>query len=72
MQNMGRGQFNYEVFQAAYDADPALQELVKDFNPKRIELKNSEVDDLETGTAPKGGGDSINTMAKRAVDFDDL
>jgi len=70
MQNMGRGQFNFEVFKAAYDADPKLQQLVTNFDQKKIELKSSEADDLSPTTG--GGGDTVGTMAKRAVDLGDL
>lgn len=70
MQNQGRGQFNYEVFKAAFDSDPRLQELVSDFDDDRIELKDKETDDLENPKA--ASGKSVSQMAKSAVDFDDL
>lgn len=70
MQNQGRGQFNYEVFKAAFDSDPRLQNLVSDFDDDRIELKDKETDDLEQPNA--ADGQSISQMAKSAVDFDDL
>lgn len=70
MQNQGRGQFTYEVFKAAFDSDPRLQELVSDFDDDRIELKDKETDDLETPKA--SSGKSVSQMAKSAVDFDDL
>lgn len=70
MQNQGRGQFNYEVFKAAFDSDPRLQELVSDFDDDRIELKDKETDDLEQPNT--SGGQSVSQMAKSAVDFDDL
>lgn len=70
LQNQGRGQFNYEVFKAAYDADPRLQELVTNFDQDKIEFKTSEVDDLP---AAKGGSkDTVSSMAKSAVDLKDL
>ena len=70
MQNQGRGQFNYETFKAAYDSDPRLQELVKNFDEDKIEFKSSEMDDLPQ--TKDGGGDTVNQMAKRAVDLKDL
>lgn len=70
MQNQGRGQFNYETFKAAYDADPRLQELVKNFDEDKIEFKTSEMDDLPQ--SKDNSGDTVSTMAKRAVDLKDL
>ena len=73
MQNMGRGQFNYDVFKAAYDADPKLQELVKNFDQDKIELKTSETDDVEGLPGNPGRpGDAVAQMAKNATDLSDL
>jgi len=46
MQNMGKGNFTYDLFKAAYDADPRLQKLVTNFDKLNIELKSSETDDV--------------------------
>jgi hypothetical protein len=70
MQNQGRGEFNFEVFKAAYDADPRLQKLVKNFDDDKVEFKSSEMDDLPQ--TKDDGGDTVNQMAKRAVDLNDL
>lgn len=68
MTNMGSQQFNYEVLRAAYDSDPKIQNIIKDFDHDRIELKSSEVDDLD----PKPtGGSSVSSMAKSATDLGD-
>lgn len=73
MQNIGRGQFTYEVFKAAYDSDPRLQELVSDFDDDRIELKDKETDDLDVdNNTPDNDGKSVSQMAKSAVDLKDL
>jgi hypothetical protein len=73
MQNMGRGQFNYDVFKAAYDADPKLQKLVKNFDKNKIELKNDETDDVEGLPGNPGRpGDTVGQMAKNATDLSDL
>lgn len=71
MQNQGKGQFNYDVFKAAFDSDPKLQALVADFDQNTITLKTSEMDDVAS-TKPAPSGDSVKTMAKRAVDLSDL
>jgi hypothetical protein len=73
MQNMGRGQFNYDVFKAAYDADQKLQQLVKNFDKEKIELKTSETDDVEKIKGNPGRpGDTVGQMAKNATDLSDL
>jgi hypothetical protein len=70
LQNQGRGQFTYEVFKAAYDADPRLQELVTNFDQDKIEFKNSETDDVEGLPGNPGRpSDTVGKMAKRAVDL---
>ena len=73
MQNMGRGQFTYDVFKAAYDADPKLQQLVKNFDKDTIELKTSETDDVEGLPGNPGRPeDTVGKMAKNATDLSDL
>lgn len=73
MQNMGRGQFNYEVFKAAYDADPRLQKLVTNFDQQQIELKTSEMDDVaKLPGNPGRPSDKVGQMAKNAVDLKGL
>lgn len=73
MQNMGRGQFNYEVFKAAYDADPRLQKLITNFDQQQIELKTSEMDDVaKLPGNPGRPGDTVGQMAKNAVDLKGL
>lgn len=70
LQNQGREQFNYEVFKAAFDSDPRLQQIVKNFDQNKIELKTSEMDDVPM---PKSkGGNTVSQMASRAVDLKDL
>jgi len=71
MQNMNGEQFNYDVLKAAYDSDPKLQNLIKDFDQKTIELKSSETDDLDTPAADTGG-DTVSQMAQNAVDLKGL
>jgi hypothetical protein len=72
MQNQGRGQFNYETFKAAYDADPRLQELVTNFDKEKIEIKQSEADDVEGLPGNPGRpSDEVGQMAKNATDLGD-
>ena len=65
MQNMGQGQFSYDVLKAAYDSDPRVAEIVSDFNKEMISLKDSEMDDLKKSR--QQGKDDVSTMAKRAT-----
>jgi hypothetical protein len=69
MTNMGSQQFSYEVLRAAFDTDPKIQNLIKDFDHRTISLKNSAVDDLEVDDQP--GGDTVGQMAKGATDLGD-
>mgnify|MGYP001235745270 FL=1 len=69
MSNLGKGQFTYDVFKAAYDADPKLQALVKNFDKQTIELKSSETDDVDGLPGNPGApGDPVGQMAKNATD----
>lgn len=67
MQNVGRGQFNYDVFQAAYDSDPRIQNIVSNFDEKKIDLKDKKLDNIKDPNS--GGGDSVSSMAQSAVDL---
>ena len=68
MRNSGQSEFTYDIFKAAYDADPALQELVKDFDQEQITLKQDSNDELDTDTM-RGQQSSTPKMAKRANDL---
>jgi hypothetical protein len=67
MQNTGSQQFNYDSFKAAYDSDPKIKAIIKDFDQNTITLKTSEMDDLTTSD-PKSKN-KVSQMAKRAVDL---
>jgi hypothetical protein len=67
MQNTGNQQFTYDSFKAAYDSDPKVKEIVKDFDQNTVTLKTSELDDINPS---KGRSkNKISQMAKRAVDL---
>ena len=69
MQNVGGEQFDYDTFVAAYETDPRIKTMVKNYNKTGIEPKTAKEDPNE---APQGdsqdGGDTVNQMAKRATD----
>ena len=67
MQNMGGESFVYETFKNAYDSDPRVKGMIKDFSEAGITLKTKE--DIETGaTSSADGADTVSQMAKRATD----
>lgn len=66
MRNSDRQQFSYETFVAAHDSDPRIQNLVKNFDQRKIDLKQSEVDDLGSSDA---GSDTVGNMAAKATDL---
>lgn len=69
MQNIGKGQFNYDVFKAAYDSDSKLQALVTNFDKQKIELKKDETDDVSALPGNPGRpSDTVGQMAKNATD----
>jgi hypothetical protein len=67
MQNVNNQQFNYDTFKFAYDNNPQIQDIIKNFDQNTITLKTSEVDDV-TVNKPKSKN-KISQMAKRAVDL---
>lgn len=67
MQNLGHGQFNFEVFKTAYDNDPKLQDLVSNFDQETIELKADDDRDLAAQQPDSKG--KVSQMAQQATDL---
>jgi hypothetical protein len=67
MRNTGNQQFTYDSFKASYDADPKIQDIVKDFDQETITLKTSELDDINPSKTKSKN--KVSQMAKRAVDL---
>jgi hypothetical protein len=67
MQNAGLPHFDFEMFKAAYDSMPDVQNLVKNFDQDKIEIAIDAVDNLSTPSAD--GSDDVEKMAKRATDL---
>jgi len=61
MDNSEIPQFNYETFDAAFQADDRIKNIVSNYDSEKINFGDS---------LPKGGGDqdSVSSMAKRATD----
>lgn len=68
MQNVGSEQFDYGTFKAAYDTDPRIKTMIKNFDQVGIEPKTSK--ELNQGDAQTtgSGGDTVGQMAQRATD----
>lgn len=66
MKNMNREQFNFDTFKAAYDADPQIQQLVKNFDQQEVTLDTSVGSD-EGEQVVSDNNKAVNQMAKRAT-----
>ena len=69
MQNVGVGQFTYDVFKNAYDSNPKIKNIVTNFDQDKIVLKQKETDDLPA-TEPDND-QTVPAMAQRATDLGD-
>jgi hypothetical protein len=72
MTNVGSPQFDFGTFKNAYDTDPRVKSMVKNFDKIGIEVKTqNELEGEPSATAPQGS-DTVGQMAKNAVDLKDL
>lgn len=73
MQNVDAEQFSFESFKAAYDTDPRIKPLIKNFDRSGIEpATQNELeggDDDDAAVASDGDGDTVGQMAQRATDL---
>jgi hypothetical protein len=67
MQNIGKGQFTFDVLKNAYDSDPRIKELITNFDKEKVELKGSAVDDVNG--SQQTDTDSVGKMAQTATDL---
>jgi len=68
MQNIGNVQFSYDVLKVAYDTDPAVKKLIKNFDQYTVTLASGNaVDDLPA--AEPDNDQTVSQMAKRATDL---
>lgn len=68
MQNLGGEAFSYDSFKNAFDSDPRVKEMVKNFSEAGIELKTKE----DAGSNMQGsdqGSNTVSQMAQRATDL---
>lgn len=69
MKKAGVPQFDYDSFKQVYDTLPQLQKLVK-FDPEGVTINSSSMDQVPQ--SDRDNTDSVEKMAKRAVDLDGL
>ena len=67
MRSSGIEQFSYDSFKAAYDSDPRVKALVKNFDQKGVTLATDEESNLPQQDAK--GDNTVSNMAKRATDL---
>ena len=73
MQNVGAESFDFGTFKAAYDTDPRVKAMVKNFDKRGIEpMTKNEIDSGNASAGASGGADTVGSMAKRATDLGDL
>jgi len=69
MQNVGGEQFDYGTFKAAFDTDPRIKTMVKNFDQQGIEPKTKQtIDDSPTKNTDQDDK-TVSQMAKSATDL---
>ncbi len=65
MDNSEVPQFSYDTFDAAFQSDDRIKDIVSNYTQDEVNLADK---------TPAGGadGDTVSKMAKRAVDLSDL
>lgn len=72
MQNVGSEQFDFETFKSAYDTDPRVKSMVKNFDKNGIEPKTqNELQGSDDVPTTNTGGQTVGQMAKSATDLGD-
>ena len=70
MANVGGEQFDYGTFKAAYDTDPRVKTMVKNFSADGVEPKTQKTIDNNVPQAD-ASGDVVGQMAKSATNLGD-
>lgn len=66
MKNMGSEQFGYETFKIAYDSDPRIKPLVKNFDQDGVTLA-TDTEAEQTAQQSATDANAVSQMAKRAT-----
>jgi hypothetical protein len=67
MKNMGNEQFDYRTFKAAYDSDPRIKSMIKNFDQKSVTLKTDTDADIDAPQQDVANDSAVSQMAKRAT-----
>lgn len=67
MQNVESEQFDYGTFVAAFETDPRIKTMVKNFTEQGIEVKTKNAVQQTSGASGEES-DKVAQMAKRATD----
>tara|TARA_R110000803_G_scaffold52688_1_gene108429 strand:- start:130 stop:426 length:297 start_codon:yes stop_codon:yes gene_type:complete len=71
MQNVDGESFNYESFTNAYETDPQVKTMVRNFNKRGIDPETEEGSDeiSQPGDNKTAGDKKVSQMAKSATDI---
>jgi hypothetical protein len=67
MRNNKIPEFNYDLLKMAYDTDPRLQQIIKNFDQNSIEFSRGSIDNLTKDVDTSGS--KVKQMAMQAVDL---
>lgn len=66
MQNVGDQEFSFDLLKSAFDFDPRIQKIVKDFDQNSITLK-SDNDSQSFAPTDQSNNNTVSQMAQRAT-----
>lgn len=66
VRNAGDQSFNYDSLVSAHDKDPAVKNLINNFNQDSVDLSTDIASDGDSG---QDSEKTVDTMAKRALDI---
>lgn len=66
MQNVGDQEFSFDLLKSAFDFDPRIQNIIKDFDQTSVTLK-SDNDELDLASPNNSQTDTVKQMAQRAT-----
>lgn len=67
MQNVGDQEFSFDLLKSAFDFDPRIQKIVKDFDQNSITLKSDTDQSVPSTPNTPDNGDVVKKMAQRAT-----
>lgn len=67
MRNNKIPEFNYDMLKMAYDTDPRLQQIIKNFDQNSVEFSRGSIDNLTKDV--DSSGSKVKQMAMQAVNL---